>query len=162
MRVLTGDELISFVNDNKGMPQDEVMVQAGYFYERKRPGTDEVIRSVEKCKFFQALSLAMGVQMGIDVPKPVRPRPLGRLKIQKKNTLPVGALYMRAIGVNEGDYVNIKIEEGKVIIEPWIDQELDEIPFDGSDEVLNCSLPGRKQLEITETCSYTPEQCAVG
>jgi hypothetical protein len=162
MRVLTGQELVSFVNDNKGMPQDEVMVQAGYYYLRKLPGTEESVKSVERCRFFQALSQAMGVQIGVDVPKPAQPRPKGRLKIQKYDTLPVGAPYMRAIGLGEGDFVNVRIAEGKVVIEPWVDQSLDEVPFDGSDEVENCSLPGRKQLEITETCSYTPQQCAVG
>ena len=67
MRQLTGNELVNFVNDNKGMPQEEVMIQAGYFNWKKRPGTDEQYQSVQKCKFFQALSQSMSLEIGVDL-----------------------------------------------------------------------------------------------
>ena len=170
MRLLTGSELVSFVDDNKDMPQEEVMIQSGYFYWKRRPGTDEQYKSVEKCKFFQALSQAMGLQIGVEVPTIQPSRPKNRLKVTSNTTLPVGAPYMRALNLGEGDYVHIKVNEGKIIIEPWTEETVDDVPFDGTAEVETCSmpvaeecsLPGRNQLEITETCSFTPEQCAVG
>ena len=168
MRLLTGSELVNFVNDNKDMPQEEVMIQAGYFYWKRRPNTDDQYKSVEKCKFFQALSQAMGLQIGIDVPTIQQARPKNRLKVTSNTTLPVGAPYMRALGLGEGDYVHINVNEGRIVIQPWSEDLADpigpddNIPFDGSDEVENCALPGRTQLEITETCSFTPQQCSVG
>ena len=174
MRPLTGSELVNFVNDNKGMPQDEVMIQAGYFCWKKRVSGEE-FKSVRKFKFFQALSHAMGTQIGVDIPSKTG-RPKNRLKITSNTTLPVGPPHLRAIGLGEGDYVRVKVDKDKLIIEPWSEDLADpigpddNIPFDGSAEVETCSMPAadecsvprRTQLEITETCSYTPEQCAVG
>ncbi|MAB74954.1 MAG: hypothetical protein CMO47_00625 [Verrucomicrobiales bacterium] len=138
---LTGDALIEFAKDNQHLSRDELIAQSGYVKTKK--GKQGVCRA----EYHQAIAAAMGVPIGAPVGH--KRKPTGRLKVTSKGTLPVGAPYTRLLGLEIGDYVQAKYVDGSLILTAW----QDEVPFDGTEEAT---------LEITETCSYMPQQCAVG
>ena len=131
---LEGDALLAFVADNQHLPEREMMIQAGYV--KVKQGTVGVLRTA----FFRACSAAKG--LSIPESEGNRRKPLGKIKITSKGTLPLGAPYTRALGLEMGDYMKASIEGNTIILTPWGETEKSQ---DVEEEVFSeqpvCSMP---------------------
>ena len=133
---LEGDDLLAFMADNQHLSERDMMIQAGYV--KPKQGTTGVQRS----EFFRAAAKAKG----LDMPKSDghKRKPTGRIKITSKGTLPLGAPYTRALGLEMGDYIQANVEEGRIILTPWGETEKSQ---DIEEEVFSeqpvCPMPAR-------------------
>ena len=110
MARLTGPELVEFVKANPNMDRSELIQEAGYFKEKKDGHV-----TVQTLQFFEALTEANK----ISVKKPAsrstngngKTRAKGQVKTTKLGTLPVSRAYLGQIGIGEGEYAKITVED---------------------------------------------------
>ena len=123
MSKLVGQALIDFVKQHQGADRDAVIQDAGYVSMRKgRP-------SLQRTSFFQALSMAQGLDIGPTIVRDNKGKdPSYRLKVGPKGLVPVGSAYTTQIGLNQGDYVKVIVEDDCLILEP--DAEVNSQPSD--------------------------------
>ena len=113
MAKLTGVELLEHVKANAGADRDVVIDTAGYVAIRNGK------RSLQRTEFFQALSLAQGLEIGPTVPRNNKGKEPGfKLKVGPKGMVPVGPAYTSKIGVEPGGYVSVEIDGDCLVLAP--------------------------------------------
>ena len=123
---LNGPSLLAFLEQNPDGDRDALALDAGYFVMRNgRP-------SVQRCEFLQAIADAHGTPVGRTIIRKGRrgKDPTYKVKISPKGIAPVGPQYMKQIGAEAGQYLNVIIEDGGIYLEPAEIQSSEEVPFE--------------------------------
>ena len=122
---LSGPNLLTFLEQNTDGDRDALALDAGYFVMRNgKP-------SVQRSEFLQAIAAAHGTPVGRTIIRKGRKGkdPTYKVKVSPKGIAPVGPQYMKQIGAQAGQYLNVIIEDGGIYLEPAENQSSDEIPF---------------------------------
>lgn len=115
---LKGQELLSFLEENKGVDRDELIEKAGYCLTRNGKV------SLKRTKFFEALAAANGHEIGAAVGSGGNGAgkvATYRLKVGPNGMVPVSRAYTDQCKMDPGSYVKVIIEDGCVILEPDAD-----------------------------------------
>lgn len=136
MARLTGDELLQFVELHKAdMDANDLAIGTGYFTNVKTDDGGER-QQVNRSKFQAALLAAKGVEL-FD-----RPAAVGRTLSYRIHSHPktgnvvIGGAYLRAIGIEPGQYIRVEPVEGaeELVIVLHEDQTPRETAADEADE----------------------------
>lgn len=112
MEPLTGQELLSFIQEHPDLPKDELMEATGYFSE-KPDGT----KSLKFMDFYQNLIEAKGIS--IAPAKSGRGRTLPyTASVQKNGNIILGAGYITKYGFSPGDAFKIDAQPGSIRLIP--------------------------------------------
>jgi hypothetical protein len=112
---LKGQELLSFLDENKGVDRDELIERAGYCLTRNGKV------SLKRTKFFEALASANGHEIGATTSgsgNGTGKVATYRLKVGPNGMVPVSRAYTDQCEMQPGSYVKVVIEDGCVILEP--------------------------------------------
>jgi hypothetical protein len=130
--MLTGSDLLSFVNDHKGAGKTELVRGAGYV-STKKDGSERLNFTA----FYEALLEARGVSL--DPQERAKPgRSLSyETKVQFNGNLLIGKGYVAEAGFNPGDVFSIKATRGGFYLRPLAtgdQEEVGSLPFDPSED----------------------------
>lgn len=109
---LTGQDLLRYLELNKGQPRDEVIKGAGYTTIR---GGKETL---QKQMFFDAMAEAHGHELVTPESSSEGKGATYRLKVGPRGLIPVGGFYSRSCSMEPGSYVKVVLEDGAIILEP--------------------------------------------
>ena len=110
---LTGDELLEYLNENKGANRDDIIEGAGYFEQRGGK------KRLQRQNFYGALAKAYGHEEVATVEGPGRGSSGSyRLKVSPMGLIPVSKAYTGQCNMEPGTYVRVVIEDGAIILEP--------------------------------------------
>jgi hypothetical protein len=112
---LKGQELLSFLEENKGVDRDGLIEKAGYCLTRQGKV------SLKRTKFFEALAAANGHEIGASAGaggNGTGKVATYRLKVGPNGMVPVSRAYTDQCTMQPGSYVKVIIEDGCVILEP--------------------------------------------
>ena len=76
--------------------------------------------------------MAQGLDIGPTIVRDNKGKdPSYRLKVGPKGLVPVGSAYTTQIGLNQGDYVKVIVEDDCLILEPdgEVNSQPDDLPF---------------------------------
>ena len=116
---LKGQDLIAYLEANEGQDRDSIMCGAGYVCRRNGKA------SIQRTKFFEALADANGYNLGISPDKSdaYGRKALGVLKVGPKGLIPVGRAYTAQCNMKPGSRVDVKIEDGAIVLYPLAEAE---------------------------------------
>lgn len=107
---LTGDRLVEHCEANKGVQIAKVIEDAGYYFLRSGR------KSLRRSEFFQALSEAQGLTLGIGKIETRQKEPSYQLKCGTRGVVSISGCYTKLIDVEPGDHVKIETEDDVLII----------------------------------------------
>lgn len=111
--VLTGQDLIDFVNANEDLPTPELVREAGYTRVTKKGKTQLLTKP-----FYNALLKARGVEL--KQPKASGKLPSFETSVHTSGIVLVGKTYTERFGLEEGDVLKIELGEGEIRLIPQI------------------------------------------
>lgn len=122
---LSGDELLTFVKDNKDEPIDDVVFRAGFYTRTTDAETGETKTTLHKPQFFQALTVA---STGVEFAPPKRSYTArkGRkpvVTVVKNGNIVVGSRHGTIAGFEPGSKVRVESEHGKIVLTAWADED---------------------------------------
>lgn len=120
-----GQELLAYVQENQGVPGDELAYGAGYYTKTTDPETGETNTRIHKNEFFKAVTEA---STGIVIPAAKRAYTSRRgrapiVTIGKSGNCVVGARHSAVAGFEPGSKVRVTAEAGRIVLEPCTDAE---------------------------------------
>jgi len=118
MSRLVGQELINHIHAHAGEPQADTIESAGYYTIRQGK------RVLNRTDFMTALASANGLELGPKTTGRKAPRkPSGKIKITPRGVIALSACYAEMIGLTPGEYVQVDMEDGYLVISPQQQEE---------------------------------------
>lgn len=117
MSRLVGQELINHIKSRAGEPQADTIESAGYYTVRQGR------RVLNRADFMTAMAEANGLELGPKSTGRRAPRkPGGKIKITPRGVIALSACYSEMIGLTPGEYVQVDMEDGYLVISPQQEQ----------------------------------------
>jgi hypothetical protein len=114
-----GKDLLQYVQENQGLPGEELALGAGYFTNLTDNETGELSTRIHKNEFFKAVTEA---STGIVIPAAKRAYTSRRgrapiITVGKTGNCVVGARHSAVAGFEPGSKVQVTAEQGRIILE---------------------------------------------
>ena len=118
MSRLVGQELINHIHAHAGEPQSDTIESAGYYTIRQGK------RVLNRTDFMTAMAAANGLELGPKTTGRKAPRkPKGKIKVTPRGVIALSACYAEMIGITPGEYVQVDMEDGYLVISPQQEPE---------------------------------------
>jgi hypothetical protein len=130
---LTGDALMDLIRANKDQPVDEVIYKAGYYTRTTFPETGESKVTLHKIQFHEAMAYASNPGLTLAPAKRTYAARQGRkpvITVVSNGNAVVGSRHTLVAGFAPGSKVKIEAEEGRIVLTPWIEADIESDDMD--------------------------------